>query len=347
MRYCSSKLKKLVSRYCWIWIAVAVLSGVIGLVINRGRSFSKPLVFQSDIGEFVPFEATERAIIIENPGRRVIIINEVRPCCGVFLPYGFPKTIHPQSTAAMVVRVFCLDSPFEKAIKLITDDPVYPIAECVIRGKPDFSAPYAIKTIILGKIVPGQTFPLAWGILKGNGPDLKCSFFSSSKYITAFVQEADQHGSVGVDIRMSKDAPRGKLVAYLFATTGVQARPTFSARLEAEVERGLRARPENVFFGVVKDEAVVSKRIGLEVLEPGWDKVEVDRPSEEYLEAQVVQVGPSKYELRVSLNPEKMPKILNTVLTLHDGSGDSLQVRVIAAQSTSMKTMAVTAEQVL
>jgi hypothetical protein len=344
MRYCSSKLKRLVPRYCWRWIAVAVLLGIIGLVINRGRSSPKPLVFQSDIGEFVPFEATERAIIIENPGRRFITINEVRPCCGVFLPYGFPKTIHPQSSAAMVVRVSCFDSAIEKAIKLITDDPVHPVAECVIRGKPDFSAPYAIKTIKLGKIVPGQTFPLVWGILKGNGPDLKCSVISSSMYITAFVQEADQHGNVGVDISVSKDAPRGTLVAHLFATTGVQARPTFSARLEAEVERGLRARPENVFFGVVKDEAVVSKRIGLEVLEPGWDKVEVDRPSDECLEVQTVQTGPSKYELHVSLNPEKMPKILNTVLTLRDSSGDSLQIRVIAVQSTSTKTMAVAAK---
>lgn len=111
------------------------------------------------------------------------------------------------------------------------------------------------------------------------------------------------------------------------------------------MKRGLRARPENVFFGVVKDEVVVSRSIDLEVLEPGWDTVEVDRPSEECLQGQVVQTGPSKYELRVSLNPEKMPKILDTVLTLRDSSGDSIQIPVIAVQSTSVRPKAVAAKQ--
>lgn len=62
----------------------------------------------------------------------------------------------------------------------------------------------------------------------------------------------------------------------------------------------------------------------------------------------VIGAGPagltSAYKLHVLLNPEKMPKILDTVLTLRDSSGDSLQISVIAIQSISARLKAVAAK---
>lgn len=335
----SDRTKSLVRRFWWFGIAVVVLLGI-GLLTTLGTSASKTLIFQSDIGTFVPFRATERPIMIENPGRRLITINEVRPCCGILLPYGFPKTIRPQSTAAMIVCVHGSDSPLEKAITLKTDDPAHSVVKCVIRGNPDHSAPYAPEQIMTGKVVAGQKIASVWKIFKGNGPELACKVVSSSKYITAVVQEADQHGNVEIDIKVSNDAPRGKLAGFLFGTTGVEACPTFAARFVTEIVRGLWPHPENIFFGWVKDKAVVSRSIDLEVIEPGWDTVEVDSPSEECLDTQIIRIGQNKYKFHVSLNPEKMPQILDTVLTLHDRNGDSLQIPVIAAQGTTTKTTA-------
>jgi len=340
----SDRKKSFAAKFWWFGIIFAVLLGI-GLLTIFGTSVPKTLIFHSDIGTFVPFRATERSIMIENPGRRLITIKEVHTCCGISLPYGFPKTIHPQSTAAMVVRVHGSDSPLEKAITLKTDDPAHSVVKCVIRGNPDYSVPYAPGYVMTGKVVAGQKIASVWKIFKGNGPELACNVFSSSKYITPVVQEIDQHGNVEIGIKVSTDAPRGKLAGFLFGITGVEACPTFTARFETEIARGLWPHPENIFFGRVNDKAVVSRSIDLEVIESGWNTVEVDRPSEECLNTQIIRVGQNKYKLHVSLNPEKMPQILNTVLTLHDHNGDSLQIPVIAAQSTTTKTTEMAAKQ--
>jgi hypothetical protein len=75
----------------------------------------------------------------------------------------------------------------------------------------------------------------------------------------------------------------------------------------------------------------VSRTIRLEALAPGWTDVVVDPPSEECLTATIVQAGPGKYELAIALDPRRMPNPLKSALTVHDASGDSVDIPVLAS----------------
>jgi hypothetical protein len=221
----------------------------------------------------------------------------------------------------------------EKLIAFETDDPSHSLIECLIKGEPDFSAPYAIQNVGCGKITPGQVVHGFWQVFKGSGPDLTCQAVTTVPYIRVFVEQADAQGNVKLALEVSADAPRGELHGFIFVTTGVRANPSVSAEFHAEVERGIRMYPEHAYFGPVTGDTPVSREVTLEMLEPGWDVIQVNSPEQKCLEAKIEQVDHRQYKLKVFLDPTNMPQILKSNVTIRDGSGDSLQVPVFAMRN--------------
>lgn len=106
-------------------IGLAVLMAVcLGwLVVN---SMVGPRLFVSyvDIGTYVPGQVIERVVRLENEGWGSLIINQAKPCCGLSLPYGFPRRIPAKSADVIVVRLRAPDSPvpLEKDFALHTNE---------------------------------------------------------------------------------------------------------------------------------------------------------------------------------------------------------------------------------
>jgi hypothetical protein len=292
----------------------------------------QPLLVKSDIGMFLPFGAVDRPILIQNAGKRAVAISNVRTCDGVRLPQGFPKTIPPQSAVALIVCVRGADAPVEKTITLETDDAARPFVDCVIRGEPDLGVPYAVDGITLGKLTAGQVCPRVWQIENACGLGTACHVVASSPHVVPVIREMKETGSFAVDIQISANAPRGKMAWYLFATTGVPARPFLAAECKAEIIRGARLSPENAFFGMVPGETVAARTIDIEVLDSQWETVAVDPPQEKCLSVKVVKTEPRKYHLEVSLDPREMPEALHATVTVHNGRGDGLQIPVLAVR---------------
>jgi hypothetical protein len=296
---------------------------------------AQPLLVKGDIGMLMPFETVDRPILIQNRGKRAIAISHVRTCPGVRLPLGFPQAIGPQSTVALIVRVRGSDALVEKTITLETDDTTCPAVDGVIRGEPNLAVPYAVDGITLGKVTAGQTCPRAWQIANACGLGTACHVVTSSPHVEAVIHERNETGNLDVDIQIRENAPRGKLVWYMFATTGVPARPFLVARCNAEIIRGARVSPESAFFGIVPGETVASRTIDIEVLDPQWETVEVEPPREKCLGVKVVKAEPHKYTLQVSLDPREMPETLQAMVAVHNGSGDGLQIPVLAVRATA------------
>jgi len=288
------------------------------------------VIAHGDMGQLRPFEVATRPLIIENPGRRAITIKGVHTCCGVSVPFEGSKIVPAHSAIALLAKVSPTDTALEKLIAFETDDPSQSIVECLITGEPDLSAPYAIQNVECGKITPGQVVHGLWTIFKGSGPDLTCNAVTTAPYIRVFVEEVDAQGNVKLACEVSEDTPRGEIDGFVFVTTGVPAKPFVSAHFHGEVVRGIRTYPEHAYFGPVTGGTPVTREVTLEILESGWDMIQVDSPELECLEAKIEKVDHREYKLTVLLDPTNMPQVLKSNVTIRDSSGDSFQVPVFA-----------------
>ena len=325
-------MRQLVSKYGWVAIVLIVSFGLARWAANQG-SAGQVVFADGDIGTFMPWDQIERPVTLKNSGKETVTITHVQTCCGVSVSHPYQKVIAPGSTVAVMLRIHTDDSPLEKEITFETDHPTYPLVACELTGRPDRSVPSANRGgiwRITERVAPGQVLPDAYKILKGEGADLACTAVTSSPYVEATAPTTDEKGDVSFGVRISANAPRGKLTSFLFVTTGRYERPTLTVLLVTEVERGVRVSPQEAFFDVVRDNGPRTRTIEVEVVEPAWSIVLVETPEESCLDVAVRKTHEGKYELEVTLNGAEMPATLNSVITIHDGKGDRLEIPVLA-----------------
>ena len=325
-------MRQLVSKYAWVAIVLIVSFGLARWAGNRGPS-GQFVFADGDIGSFMPWDQIERPVMLKNSGKETVTITHVQTCCGVSVSHPYQKVIAPGSTVAVMLRIRTDDSPLEKEITFETDHPTYPRVACELTGHPDRSVPSANRGgiwRITERVAPGQVLREVYKILKGEGADLTCTAVTNSPYIEATAPRTDEKGDVSFGLRISPDAPRGKLTSFLFVTTGRRERPTLAVQLVTEVERGVRVSPAEAFFDVVRDNGPIARTLEVEAIEPAWSTVLVETPEDRCLDAVLRQIEQGRYELEVTLNGAEMPTTLNGVIAIHDGKGDRLEIPVLA-----------------
>lgn len=323
---------------------MVLLVGGVGLLWGRSVLVPRLVVSDVDIGTYVPGQAVERTIRLENKGWRSLIINKAKPCCGMSLPYGFPKRIPARSTDVIVFRIKPRSGPFpfENSIALHTNGPGEPVKKVFVRGAPDLPFYAAPSSIDLHHVVAGGKFANAVTFLI---PDNKRPAFglatsspniqiSSPRSIPARRFGNREYNMFVMDVVVDKETPRGPMQEYILVKTGIAGRPYVVVPVKGMVESGLRVRPEQIFFGMVIGESIVTRSIRLEVIGPGWDSIKVWPPNFPGIAAKLQQKDEKKFELHVSLDPERMPEQLKSYITLEDSSGDTLQIPLLAVRKT-------------
>lgn len=318
------------------FIGLTALMGVcVGWLLCGGLVPGPRLVVSDvDIGTYIPGQTIERAIRLENRGWRSLTIHGAIVCCGMSLPGGFPKNIAPRSTNFIVVRV---PTPreytaLEQKIALTTNDRTNPVSRITIRGKPDTSFTATPTIIDLGYIVAGDRFPGVSTIRMVNNEKRLLNIVTSSPNIRASFRESSENGAIEIDLETAEETRRGKLQEYIYIRTGIPSQPNVIISILGKVERGLRPRPEQAFFGVVKSKTAVSRRISLEVIGQGWETVQVEPPACDGIEARLEQKDKKRFELHLSLDPSRIPQRLNSFVTLRGSSGDTMQIPILAVR---------------
>jgi len=323
---------------------IVVLAGFVGLL--WGRSLLVPSLFVSyvDIGTYKPGQVIERLVKLENEGRGSLIIHDAKACCGLSLPYGFPKRIPAKSADVIVLRFRAPASPapLEKVFALYTNDPINPVKTVFVRDMPDLPFYASPPNVDLQYIIPGEKVEKALAFLITDNEQAAFTFSTSSpniqisspRNIDARSFGDKEYNTFVVDVSVDKETPRGPMQEYILVKTGFAKRPYVVVPVKGMVERGLRIRPEQVFFGMVIGESIVNRIIRLEVIGPGWDFIKIGQSGFPGISAKLQQKGQKKFELHVSLDPEGMPKKLKSFITLEDSSGDTLQIPVLALRKT-------------
>jgi hypothetical protein len=266
------------------------------------------------------------------------VIDDVNTCCGVTLPFDYPKKIRSRSASFVVLR---MRLPFtynqwNQTLLLKTNDRHNPTTKIHIRAQPDLAMKIVPPAVNMGYIIADKHFADVAKIRTTTETKLSRYITASSPYLKPSLREVTSSRNYMVDIEVLKTAPRGKLEEYLYATTDTPQRRTIIIPIFATIERGLRLRPEQVFFGVVKGKTEVSSGVLLEVIEPGWETVKVVPPSCDAVKAEIEQKGKKKFELRVSLDPVKMPEILKSHIMIESASSDVIQIPLLAMRKNTL-----------
>lgn len=322
-------------------VLMVIVVGFVGLLWGRSLLVPRLFVPYVDIGTYMPGQVIERVVRLENEGWGSLIIHEVK---GMSLPYGFPKRIHAKSTDVIVLRFRAPDGPIplERNITLHTNDPKEPVMKVFMRGMPDSPFYASPSKIDLKYIVPGENVEKVVAFLTpdnnhsdfslvASSPNIK---ISSARNIPARRIDEKEYQIFLIDVGVNKEIPRGAMQEYILVKTGLAKRPYVVVPVKGIVDRGLRVRPEQVFFGMVKDESIMNRIIRLEVIGPGWDSIKIGPLGFSGISAKLQKKREQKFDLHVSLDPAGMPKILKSYITLEDSSGDTIQIPVLAMQKT-------------
>lgn len=298
----------------------------------------KLIVSDLDLGVFMPGQVVERALSIENRGWKSLVLNDVKTCCGVALPLGYPKKIRPLSASFVVLRVHLpfTYSPWNKTLLLETNDRHNPVTKINLRAQPDPALKIEPPTVDMGYIISGKHFTDIARIHTSVKKKPLRYITASAPYLKPSLRELASSGSYTVDIEVSKDAPRGKVKEYLYVKTDTLRRGIFIIPIFATIERGLRARPEQVFFGVVGGETVISRHIRLKVISPQWKTFEIETSDFNGVTAKVVQKNLDTFDLYVSLDPTKIPLVLDSFIRLRSSSGDIMRIPLVALRTSEM-----------
>ena len=318
-----------------------VLVGLAGVVVISAiwlfaHLSGRPRLAVSDVdfGSYIPGQTLERVVCIRNKDRRALAIYAVEPCCGMTVPFGFPATVGPRSVAYVVVRLDTPASygPIGATLTLRTNDPRNTLAHIAIRATPDDSVTVRPTRIDLGYVVAGSTFADVSTIAVAERWAAAPVAVASTPDLTASLRQSADGKDVQIDLRIAEEAPRGALHEYLYVKTGVARQPNVIIPVLATIERGLRPRPQQVYFGPVAGAGAVSRRIALEVIGSGWDTPHVESVACEGMEARLARTGDGRLELCVSLDPTQMTQTVNGHITLSSGTGDSIEIPVIAVR---------------
>jgi len=326
-------------------IIVILVVAVTGWLWHITTSRPELVVSDIDLGTYKSARTLERAIRLENRGSGELLVHDVKTCCGISLLGDFAKRIPAGSTEVIVLRIKPRGGPFpyEGSFGLYTNDPREPEKVVSVRGTLDLPIYASPSSIDLKNIAAGEQVENAVVFMI---PDKKQVTFSSPVTSSPNIQASSprsvpasrfhnrEYGMFVMDVGVDKETPRGPLQEYILVKTGIAGRPYVVVPVKGMVERGLRVRPEQVFFGMVRGESIVTRSIHLEVIGPGWNAIKVEPTNCPGIAAKLQQKGEKKFELHVSLDPARMPEQLKSYITLEDSSGDTLQIPVLAVRKT-------------
>ncbi len=286
-----------------------------------------------DLGTFVPGQTLERVVKIRNLGWKTLILYDAKACCGTTLPQGFPKQIGPRSSAYIPVRIQTSTkyNSLHRKIALKTNDRTQPVSNILIHGEPDTCITVNPEKVLLEYIVEGGAFSNIAEVKMQNKPEKSAYITTSSHYIKAWLDEdPDVDNVYRVNIEISRNTPRGDLVEYIYIKTGISDRPNITIPITAKVERGLRPRPERIFFGVIDGTIRISRSIRLIVIGPEWESFEVENFEHDGIEAEIEQENLKHFKLNIHIYPLKMRALLDTFVTLRNSSGNEMTIPLFA-----------------
>jgi len=325
-------------------VLMVLLVGGIGWIWSRSALVPRLVVSDIDLDACKSARTLERALRLENRGSGELLIHDAKVCCGISLVGDFPKRISARSTDVIVLRIPIPDGPltFKKSFALYTNDPRDPEKVVSVRGTSDMPIYVSPPSIDLKHIVAGEQVAKAAVTMIPDNKEVTFSLVTSSPNIQAsFPRRVPvtrfgnrEYGMFEMDVGVDKETPRGPLQEYILLKTGIAGRPYVVVPVKGMVERGLRVRPEQIFFGMVRGESIVTRSIRLEVIGPGWDSIKIEPSGFPGIAAKLQKKGEKKFELHVSLDPSRMPEQLKSYITLEDSSGDTLQIPLLAVRKT-------------
>jgi len=321
-----------------------ILSLCVCWFLNVSKVHPKLVINDINLGSFEVAHTMEQAVRLENQGSGELLIYDVKTCCGMSLAGDFPKRISAGSEDVFVIRIRIPEShiPLEKNFVLHTNDPIEPVKKVFIRGVLDLPVYVSPTSIDIQYIVAGKQVKKAGIIMLPDNGQMDFNIVTSSpniqvsspRSIPQNIINGREYSMYAIDILVTEKTPRGTLQEYIFVKTGIAGRPYVVVPVKGMVESGLRVRPEQVFFGMVRGESIVTRSIRLEVIGPDWDSINVRPPDCPGIAAKLQQKGEKKFDLHVSLDPARMPEQLKSHITLEDSSGDTLQIPVLAVRKT-------------
>jgi len=311
-------------------VAVLVGLGARDLLVPRLSTCGRV-----DVGILRPGQTELHAVLaVENTGWRRLIIDDVVTCCGISLPYGFPKEIAGQSKAYVVLRADLPRSnkPYRRSVTLITNDPVRRRAQVELYAEPDRSVVVVPPSISLGYVTPGAARPGAVRVIVKEAGWLPRHISTSSDNIFAVFHADGDKNTGSVEIRVSDACLAGKLAECVYVRTGYARRPNIIIPVSAFVERSWRPRPRTLFFGVVEDsDKAIVESIRLLRIDP-----KAGPPRIAYhpycVGARLTEKPDDSFELRVELDMMQMPNILRDHVIIEDGAGNATEVPIIAVR---------------
>jgi hypothetical protein len=318
---------------------VVVAVAVIGIAISGwcgGRRFARPtlLAFDLDLGVYSPGAVVERAIRLENSGWVPVRIYDVIPCCGTTLPQDFPKKVDARSQAVIVVRFQAPSScvALRRKLTLKTNDYANPIREITLTGTPDDAICVSPPSVECGYIAESMKRDNAVTVTVARKGEQPWYVSTSAPYVSAILRQDRAKGCVFADIEVLPSAPRGSFSEYLYIRTGDVKTPNIIVPVIGVVERGLRLRPQQVYFGAVDGTTAVSRTITLEKIGAGWSSITSKPVPCKGVSLQLVDESKPTCKLVVTLDPTVAPANIREDITLQNGSGDSIRIPLIAAK---------------
>lgn len=325
-------------------IIVILVVAVTGWLWHTTTSCPELVVSDIDLGTYKSARTLERAIRLDNRGSGELLVHDVKTCCGISLLGDFAKRIPAGSTEVIVLQIKPRGGPvpYENSFTLHTNDSRKPVKKVFVRGTPNLPIYVSPSSIDLKHIVAGEQVANAVTFLIPDNKQPAFSLVTSSPNIQISSPRSiparrfgnREYNMFVMDVAVDKETPRGAMQEYILVKTGIARRPYVVVPVKGMVERGLRVRPEQIFFGMVRGESIVTRSIRLEVIGPGWNAIKVAPTNCPGIAAKLQQKGEKKFELHVSLDPARMPEQLKSYITLEDSSGDTLQIPVLAVRKT-------------
>jgi hypothetical protein len=327
----SSKGRQRLFRWMVVMAIVLCAGWAASALILRPRM----VVSDIDLGVVAPGATVERAVPVENRGRGRLALREVKTCCGVATPYGVPREIEARSSTCIIMRIAVpyTYNMIERTVTITTNDRRCPIREIRIRGQLDRSVVVDPSHVNLGYVMNEGRFRDAIEMTRETEKvENALSVVTSAPWIVTSLHDDGVSGRATVDITILPEAPRGEFREYLYVKTGVPERRNVIIPVEGVVERGLRIRPQRAFFGIVEGKTPVSRKVRVEVIGAGWDRMEIEPTDIEGLDASLERKGAKTLELRLTLDPRKMPPFLNSFVTLRNMSSDCVRIPILAVR---------------
>jgi len=321
--------------WCGRWLLVPTLAlgglALIGLLSALGTG-PEVIVSDLEVGVFTPGQTVERVLPIENRGGRTLEIRNVKACCGVTLPLGYPQKIAPRSSSCIVLRIHLPFTfhPWERTLALTTNDRKRAAVSVRLTAQADPALKIEPATIDLGYIADGNCLANAATIRTAAATELSPYIAASVPYLKASLRKDTSGRGHVLDVAVAENAPPGRVREHLYVVAYTPPRRLTAVPVSGTIEHGLRARPEQVFFEVGGEKTTRARHIRLRVIHSQWRSFAVESSDCRAISAQLSRIDDNTFDLHVSLDPTQVLSSLDTLVRLRNPDGDTLQIPVLA-----------------